>query len=336
MNGRERILAFLRNEPVDHIPFMPITMMFAADQQGVTYGEYVSDFRVLVESQIRTADRFGIDYVSVISDPTREAFDCGAQVDFFDDQPPAIDEAHALLREKSGLEKLRAPQPERSTRMRDRLEGLREFRRRVGDRKLIEGWIEGPCAEAADLRGINHVMLDFYDDPEFSRRLIDFVTGMEIDFARAQVEAGADLIGIGDAASSLVGPRIYEEFIWPAHKRMVEAIRETGALVRLHICGDTRALLPRMGQLGCDIVDLDYFSPLEAGRRAMGEDQVLLGNLHPVQLLLNGTPERIGRALEECWRGAGPRYIVGAGCEVPRGTPDRNLEVMAEFARDHR
>ena len=120
---------------------------------------------IVSESQIRTADRFGIDYVSVISDPTREAFDCGAQVDFFDDQPPAIDEARALLREKSGLEKLRAPQPERSTRMRDRLEGLREFRRRVGDRKLIEGWIEGPCAEAADLRGINNVMLDFYDYP---------------------------------------------------------------------------------------------------------------------------------------------------------------------------
>ncbi len=335
MNGRERILAFLKDEPVDHIPFMPITMMFASDLVGAAYRDYVTDFRVLTEAQIRTAERFDIDYVSVISDPAREACDCGAEVDFFEQQPPAIDESKALLSDKSRLDHLEVPDPARAPRMRDRLEGLREFRRRVGGQKLIEGWIEGPCAEAADLRGINNVMLDFYDDPDFARRLIEFVTGMEVAFARAQVESGADLIGIGDAAASLVGPRIYEEFIWPAQKRIVRAIQQIGAQVRLHICGDTRPLLAKMGQLSCEIVDLDYFSSLEAGRREMGDRQVLLGNLHPVRLLLNGTPKQIQSALEECWKGACPRYIVGAGCEIPRGTPAENLETMAEFARSH-
>lgn len=335
MNGRQRILAFLSDDPVDHIPCMPITMMFAADQLGAPYRDYVTDFRVLVEAQIVTAERFGIDYVSVISDPTREAHDCGAKVDFFDNQPPAIDESEALLRDKGRLGSLKIPDPTKAPRMSDRLEGLRQLQRRVGDEKLVEGWIEGPCAEAADLRGINHLMLDFFDDPEFSSRLIDFVTEMEIAFARAQVEAGADIIGIGDAASSLVGPRIYEEFIWPAQKRMVDAIQEAGAIARMHICGDTRPLLAMMGNLCCEIVDLDYYSSLEAARKAMGSQQTLLGNLHPVKLLLNGNPEQIESALEECWRGAKPRYIVGAGCEVPRGTPARNLEAMAKFARSH-
>lgn len=335
MNGRQRILAFLKNEPVDHIPFMPITMMFAADQLGALYREYVTDFRVLVEAQILTAERFGIDYVSVISDPTREACDCGANVNFFENQPPAIDEAEALLRDKAVLDDLTPPNPAEAGRMQDRLKGIAELRRLVGDRKLIEGWIEGPCAESADLRGINNIMLDFYDDPEFARNLIDFVTEMEITFARAQIESGADLIGIGDAAASLVGPRIYEEFIWPAQKRMVDAIQQMGGLVRLHICGDTRPLLGTMGGLSCEIVDLDYFSSLAAGRQAMGDQQVLLGNIHPVKLLLNGTPNQIGAALDECWQGAEPRYIVGAGCEVPRGTPAENLDCMAEFARTH-
>ena len=58
MNGRERVLALVDGRPVDRIPLMPITMMFAADQIGVKYGQYVSDYRVLVEGQMRTAERF--------------------------------------------------------------------------------------------------------------------------------------------------------------------------------------------------------------------------------------------------------------------------------------
>ena len=71
---------------------------------------------------------------------------------------------------------------------------IEELRRRAGDRKLVEGWIEGPCAEAADLRGINNLMLDFYDDPAFVVRLFDFVLALELDFAAAEVAAGAELI----------------------------------------------------------------------------------------------------------------------------------------------
>ena len=88
MTGRERVLAMMDHRPVDRIPFMPITMMFAADQIGVKYGEYVRDYRVLVEAQLRTAERFDIDHVSCISDPAREACDLGAHVRFFDDQRP--------------------------------------------------------------------------------------------------------------------------------------------------------------------------------------------------------------------------------------------------------
>ena len=38
---------------------------------------------------------------------------------------------------------------------------------------ILEGWVEGPVAEGADLRGINTLMLDFLDDPDFVRDLFD-------------------------------------------------------------------------------------------------------------------------------------------------------------------
>ena len=230
MNGRERILAMIDGKPVDRLPLMPITMMFAADQIGHCYRDYAADHRVLlVEAQIVTAEKFAFDYVSCISDPAREAADCGATVQYFDDQPPAINETRALLADKSVLGQLQVPDPLGEGRMQDRVEAAALFKQRVGGEKLIEGWIEGPCAEAADLRGINALMLDFFDDPAFVRDLFEFIVEMELKFAKAQIDAGAELIGLGDAAASLVGPQIYEEFVFEYEKRIVDALHAMGA-----------------------------------------------------------------------------------------------------------
>lgn len=336
MNGRERILNHLAGKPVDRLPVMPITMMYAGDQIGAKYGEYATDYRVLVEAQIRTAEKFDIDYVSGISDPGREAADCGADVQIFEDQPPAIIEDNALLADKTKLATLKSPDPLAGGRMWDRVQGIALFKERVGSEKLIEGWIEGPCAEGADLRGINTLMLDFFDDPGFVRDLFEFVIANAVQFAKVQVDAGADLIGIGDAAASLVGRDIYEEFVWPYEKRLVDGVKALGAKVRLHICGNTRFALDRIGKLGCDIVDLDFPVPVHEARTKMGPNQVLLGNLNPVQALLNGSPEEVQAKIAACHQEAGSRFILGAGCEVPRRTPPENLLAMVEYSKAHR
>jgi len=310
MTSRDRVLAHLQGRPVDRLPFMPITMQFAAAQIGARYREYSTDYRVLVEGQIRTAEKFGFDYVNTMSDPAREAADCGAAVQFFDDQPAALVEDQALLADKTALNRLKIPDPLSGGRMHNGIQALALFKEKVGREKIIEGWVEGPCAEAADLRGINTLMLDFYDDPAFVRDLFEFVVEMELRFARAQVAAGADIIGLGDAAASLVGPQIYAEFIWPYEKRLVGGIQALGAAVRLHICGNTRFCLQGMGKLDCEIVDLDSLSPLSDARAAMGPDQILLGNINPVTVLRDGDAGFVTAAISECHRQAGSRYIV--------------------------
>jgi MtaA/CmuA family methyltransferase len=335
MNSRERVLAHLEGRPVDRLPLMPITMMFAADQAGVKYGDYARDHCVLARAQLVTAERFGFDYVSVISDPAREAADCGATIRYFDDQPPAIVEEEALLLDKTRLAGLTIPDPLGGGRMTDRVQGVALLKEKVAGQTLIEGWIEGPCAEAADLRGINNLMLDFFDDPQFVRDLFELVIDMELRFARVQIEAGLDVMGVGDAAASLVGPQIYDEFVWPYEKKLVDGLHAMGTKVRLHICGNTRRILAGMGRLGCDIVDLDYPAPVAEGRSAMGADQVLLGNINPVQVLRDGTPELVTREIAACHQAAGPRFIVGAGCEVPRDTPLENVRALCDYARNH-
>jgi MtaA/CmuA family methyltransferase len=333
MNSRERVLAHLDGRPVDQLPVMPITMQFACDLIGAKYRDYETDFRVLAEGQLRVAEQFGFDYVNTMSDPAREAADCGAAVEFFENSPAAMIEEQALLEDKTRLATLKIPDPLGGGRMTNGIRAVALLRERVGRDKIVEGWIEGPCAEGADLRGINTIMLDFFEDTAFVRDLFEFAVEMELRFARAQIDAGADVIGIGDAAASLVGPAIYEEFVWPYEKRLIDGVKAMGARVRLHICGNTRFALAAMGKLGCDFIDLDFLVPLAEARAKMGEAQVVLGNLNPVAAIRNSTPEKIHEALGACHREAGNRFIVGAGCEIPRDTSKENVRALAEFAR---
>lgn len=333
MNSRERVLAHLDGKPVDHLPFMGITMQLAADLIGARYLDYETDFRILAEGQIRAAETFGLDYVNTMSDPAREAVDCGATAEFFEDQPAAIDDRSPLLGDKTTLVALRAPDPLAATRMQNGVQAVALLKQRVGRDLVVEGWIEGPCAEAVDLRGLTNLMLDFYDDPGFVKDLFAFCVDMELRFARAQIEAGADLIGIGDAAASLLGPALYEAYVWPYEKQLIDGIHALGARTRLHICGDTRFAAPGMGRLGCAVVDLDFLNPVSEGRAKMGPGQIILGNIDPVAVVRNGTPEGILSALTECHRAAGSRFIVGAGCEIPRDTPPENVLAMRDYAR---
>ena len=335
MTSRERVAAVLGHRRPDHLPCMPITMQFAADRIGKKYYDYVTDYRVLVEGQLRVAEEFGVDHVGCISDPTREAADCGAAIIFHEETPPDIDESNALLADKSRLAKLKTPDPLGGGRMHDRIKAAALFKAKAGKDKIIEGWIEGPCAEGADLRGINTIMTDFFEDARFVKELFEFATELGLRFARAQIEAGVDLMGIGDAAASLVGPKIYEEFVWPYEKRLVDGIHKLGAAVRLHICGDTRKILESMGRLGVEIIDLDYPSPVSLAREKMGQKQIICGNINPVSMLRDASPEEIYKAVENCHKEAGENFIVGAGCEVTRDTPLENIKVLGHYASSH-
>ncbi|MFA5689831.1 MAG: uroporphyrinogen decarboxylase family protein [Kiritimatiellales bacterium] len=330
--SRQIVLDLLNRKPVSRPPVMPITMMLAADFAEIPYGEYARDYKKLAEGQIRTAEFFGFDFVSGISDPAREAADFGAAIHFFDNQPPAIDENNALLKDPATLATLKCPDPLGGGRMSDRVNAIALMKERAGNDFAVEGWVEGPCAEGADLRGINHLMMDFFDDENFVRDLFTIVTDNAIAFAEAQIDAGADIIGVGDAAASLINPDLFAEFVLPEEKRLCDAIHSAGAFVRLHICGNISGSLKHIKTAGFDIVDIDYLVDLAGAREITGEKQILLGNIDPVSIVKNSTPEKIKIALADCRNAAGENYIIGAGCEIPRGTAYENVKAFREFA----
>lgn len=331
MNSRERVFTLLDGKPVDHLVCMPITMMFSAHHIGEKYGRYALDYRLMAEAQLCTAEAYGFDHVSVISE-TREAPDCGAIVKLYEDQPYAIDETFARLNDKLNLKKLKPPSPWSGKSMSDRLKGITLLKESCGNEKIVEGWIEGPCAAAADLRGVQTLMMDFYDDPVFVKELFDFTTELAIAFGEAQIEAGADIIGVGDAAASLIGPELYNDFVWPYEKKLIRALQEAGTRIRLHICGNITEILESVGRLGCEIIDIDSMVPMDEARVKIGPEACLLGGTDPVRELQNCTPEEVLNAISKCHHQAGSLYIVGAGCEVPPGTPPENLKILSDYA----
>jgi len=335
MNSRERFFALLDGHPIDHLVSMPITMMFAAHHIGEKYGKYALDYRLMAEAQLRTAEAYDFDHVSAISE-TREAPDCGAKIIFFEDQPYSPDESSSLLADKSTLLQLKCPSPYEGKYMSDRLKGIDLLKKRCGKEKIIEGWLEGPIAAAADLRGLQTLMIDFYDDPLFVQELFEFTTELAIAFGKAQIEAGADVLGVGDAAASLIGPDLYNELVWPMEKKLITALQNAGAKIRLHICGDSRSILDSISKLNCEIIDIDSMVPMEEARAKIGLKACLLGGVDPVRELQNGSPQQLLDALVKYHQQAGSRYVVGAGCEVTPGTPIQNLKIMADFAKSNK
>jgi MtaA/CmuA family methyltransferase len=322
MNSLERYSGMLKGRAVDLVPRTPILMQFAAESIGSNYGAFASDYRVLVEANLHCAEVFGMDQLSTISDPYRETEGFGARIIFERDSVLRC-ERHPL-EERRDFAALPRPDPLRSARMLDRVNAVRAYKSRISGRLSILGWIEGPAAEAADLRNVMNFLTDLMDDEGYSGALMDRCLEAAIRFAQAQAEAGADTIGIGDAIASQVSPSLYERLIQPREKLLVAAVQKMGAFVRLHICGNITHLLPGIADLGVDVLDVDHMVDMQLVRRAAGARVALAGNINPLTVRHRG-PEEIASAMRRTYEAVGNPYLVNAGCEIPPGTPRENL-----------
>lgn len=325
MRATERLRATVAGDPVDRPLNFDIVMQLGAHHAGRRLAEYYLDHRALVAANLAVIEDFGIDVAQAISDPYREAVDLGSEVRFPDDGLPVLQ--CPLLTDRADLARVVPVDPATGRRMSDRLAAVAELRRQVGGEVPVMGWVEGPLAEAADLRGVATLMTDLYDDPDWVLELAEVCLAQAVAFAHAQIDAGADLVGIGDAVASQVSPRMYRRFALPFEQRLVAAIHDRGALARLHICGDTSRLLPDLAATGADVVDVDWMVPFDAAAAAVGPAAVC-GNQDPVAVMLRGTPDDVLQAVGTCREQGGARFISMAGCEIPDGTPAANLHAQ--------
>jgi uroporphyrinogen decarboxylase len=176
--------------------------------------------------------------------------------------------------------------------------------------------------------------MDIFERPEWLNDLLEICTEVAIDFAKAQIEAGAHIIGLGDAIASQISPDTYLRFALPYEQRIFQAVHEMDALARLHICGDTNTIVQHMVESGADIIDLDWMVDFKTCSKMFADRVAFCGNFDPVAIMLHGKPEEVYQATQNCIKEGGLNCISAAGCEIPDGTPHANLHAQIQALLD--
>ncbi len=317
----------VRGKKVDFVPRIPVLMHFGADYLGVSYAEFASCAEVMFKVNRKLVEDFGFDQLDILSDPYRETSAYGGNITYME---TTIPKCTRPLKDSKDMGLLQVPDPYTSARLKAAVDCIGLYKEFGNQLYSITGWVEGPAAEAADLRGVEQFLLDLIDDEAFSSALMDRCIDGAIAYAQAQVDAGCDTIGVGDAIASQISAPMYERLVLGHEKRLVNAIHEMGALVRLHICGNINHLLPPIAALGIDIIDCDWQVDMELARRLLGSQVTLTGNLDPVEDIMRSNPKKIREGFQTIYKKVGNPYFVNAGCEIPVGTPLENLRALCE------
>ncbi|MCX6255610.1 MAG: uroporphyrinogen decarboxylase family protein [Bacteroidia bacterium] len=332
MTGLERTLSFIEGQPVDHPPFHPIIMRWAAKYAGIKYRDFCLDPFAKCKAMILCARDFGIDWVTVMSDPWAEASAFGIQIEYPEDNLPVDIGGH--LPDAKTASRIKHFNPLDNSRCSNRLTEIREFRKYAENEFFVAGWVEGPIAEYVDLRGASNASVDLFLEPEAVEKSMDIIVECALEFISLQIKAGAHCIGIGDAFCSQIGPELYNQFAFRRQKRLVNYIHSEGALAKLHICGNTESILKEMIQTGADIIDIDHLVPsMESFVPLLNHNQVFSGKADPVSIIQEGTPEIIKQTVINDFRQAAGRCIISAGCEITPGTFIENMRAFGFAAK---
>ena len=333
LSSKEKITALKKTGYTNETAFFqPLLMHFAARFAGHTYAQFASDYKALVDSNIKCMEYFQTDSVCLVSDPYRETSAFGAKVTFLDEAVPRCEDK--LITSLDDVKALKNPDLYKCERTLDRIKGAEEFRKRLESKISVVGWIEGPLAEACDLAGVSEMLMQLIMEPDFTKMLLEKTTITAIDFAKTQIQAGCDTIGMGDAICSQISPETYEELVLPLHTQIIESIHSLGAAVKLHICGNITHLLPLIRKAGPDILDCDWMVNMEKAHEILGPDIILCGNLNPVALIECKPENEVFNAANElCLKEKGGSFILSGGCEITVNTPIENLTAMNRALR---
>jgi MtaA/CmuA family methyltransferase len=329
MNPKEKLLSLRNGKQTGEVLFFPILMHFAARFSDQKYAGFASDYHAMVNANINCVEKFGMDYVTVMCDPYRETSAFGGIVTYPEDAVPRcttqkIDSLEDLI-------KLAIPEIDNSERVVNCINGIKEYKLRLNDKVPIVGWVEGPLAEACDIIGMEQMMLKTYMDPVFAETLMRKCLNFAKLFAKAQIDAGADVIGIGEAVCSQISVEQYEEMIFSLDRELIEFIHEQGAMVKLHICGNITHLLPVIHNAGPDIVDIDWMVDMDKAFELLGDKIIRCGNLDPVKMFREMKANEVYSFCKHLIeKEKGRPFILSAGCEIPVGTPIGNLKAMKD------
>ncbi len=314
---------------------LPILSFPSINILGVTVRELVSDSTLQAKGMKAVAD--GTDAAASVSfmDLSVEAESFGSAVVVSDNEVPTIkgsivndmEEAEALLVPKIG-----------SGRTGIYVDAVKHAKNMITDRPVLAGMI-GPFSLAARLLDVSEIMMDCYDDPDMVHTVLRKTTDFLIEYAKAYKAAGADGIVMAEPVSGLLSPNLEAEFSSPYVKEIVDAVQDDAFVLIYHNCGNN---VPRMldSILATGAAAYHFGNVVDMKSdilEKIPEDVLVMGNIDPVGVLRDGTPESVRKEtlalLEKC--AEYPNFVISSGCDIPPKTPWDNMNAFFEAVKDY-
>lgn len=170
-----------------------------------------------------------------------------------------------------------------------------------------------------------------YKQPKFSVQLLEMITESTINYLKAQIAAGADLIQLFDSWAGVLPPEHYREFSLKYISRICDAITEVPVTVFAKGAFFARE---EMGRLNCETIGLDWNMDIAESRRLIGKNKTLQGNLDPAALY--GSPEEVEQATKKMLdQFRGSRHIANLGHGVYPDTDPEKVKVFIETVKSY-
>ncbi|AKB58745.1 methylcobamide:CoM methyltransferase MtbA [Methanosarcina barkeri] len=331
---KERLYRALRKQQVDRMPAVCFTQTATVEQMeacGAYWPEAHSDAEKMATLAEAAHTVVGFEAVRVPFDITAEAefFGCGIKAGDLKQQPSVIKPSVKNLKD---LEKLKNYNLKEG-RIAVVLEAVKILSEKYGKELPIIGSMIGPFSLAQHING-DAWFGNLFTGEEVVPALLDFCSDFNVAYAKAMVENGADTIAIIDPTASyeLIGGEFYEKYALPYQKKIVDAMKELDVATVLHICGNTTNGLGIMDKTGVNGISIDQKVDIKTATGSV-KNAIIVGNLDPVAVLWNGTPEEIAEASKKALdAGVG---LLTVGCGTVSMTPTVNLQKMIECAKSH-
>lgn len=340
MTGAARFLRACLRKPVDRTPvwFLRQAGRYMAEYQAVrkrhSLLEICKQPMLAAEVTITAAEKLDVDAAIIFADLLLP-FECmGLAFEFQAGEGPVI---HSPVRNAEAVAGLRT---DRAAELGYVAEAIERVASHFKDRLGVIGFCGAPFTlasymiEGGGSRNYVHTKTMMYRQPDAWRALLEKLAIVLRDFARQQVEAGADAIQIFDSWCGALSVPDYREFVLPMTKLLVREVQSFGVPV-IYFGVDTASLLPAMRETGADVLGLDWRTPLDKAWHDLDYSCAVQGNLDPITLF--APPDLIRNRVRCILQEAGgrPGHIFNLGHGIIPETPVENVQAVVRFVREY-
>lgn len=217
------------------------------------------------------------------------------------------------------------------------LEAIKIVKKNLNGRVPLIGFAGAPWTifsymiEGSGSKTFSKARAMLYTHSELSHSLLSMITESTINYLRAQIEAGADLVQLFDSWAGILPPDHYREFSLKYISQICDAISEVPLTVFAKGAFFARK---EMGELNCQTIGLDWNMDIAESRSLIGEHKTLQGNLDPAALY--GSAKEVELATKKMLdQFRGSRHIANLGHGVyPDIHPDK-VKVFVETVKEY-